>query len=370
MNATLESLAARLDRATTAKEVFGKFAGEEGLSQAYHRLARMAHPDAYTTAGDRSLAQRVFIRLGEWLARAKADLSPDAGEAGTPWDGYSIPLNSPRRAYMVSSAFTEEGPYLCYPCRFQEGEQTVQAELKIARDPRSNPLAQNEATSLRLLRQEGKEDRFAAYFPRLVDTFLIVDGGIQRQANVLESGRGWYTLADVSVDYPHGIDAKDMAWIWRRLLVALGAAHTKGIIHGAVLPENVSILPAEHGLRLDNWEFSARPAEGGFVTGIDARRYSWYPEELLSESIPTPGADLFLAARCMISLLGGDPIKNSDLPAPKAIQYFLKGCTLASTRTRPQDAWALKEEFDDVIERLWGKRAFHPFYMKSQPKNP
>jgi hypothetical protein len=36
--------------------------------------------------------------------------------------------------------------------------------------------------------------------------------------------------------YPRGIDAKDMAWIWRRVLLALDFAHTNKVIHGSVLP--------------------------------------------------------------------------------------------------------------------------------------
>jgi hypothetical protein len=46
-----------------------------------------------------------------------------------------------------------------------------------------------------------------------------------------------------------------------------------------------------------------------------------------------------------------------------AIQAFLKGCILPDRRA-PQNAWSLKEEFDELIERLWGKRTFHPFMMK------
>ena len=33
--------------------------------------------------------------------------------------------------------------------------------------------------------------------------------------------------------------------MWRRLLVAVGAAHRAGVIHGAVLPEHVMIHPPE-----------------------------------------------------------------------------------------------------------------------------
>ena len=41
--------------------------------------------------------------------------------------------------------------------------------------------------------------------------------------------------------YPDGVDPRDVAWMWRRLLVALGLAHRAGVVHGAVLPEHVLI---------------------------------------------------------------------------------------------------------------------------------
>jgi hypothetical protein len=368
MNANLENLAARLGRATTVEEIFGEISGEDGLQQAYHRLARQAHPDAYTSAEDRTLAQRVFPYLVEWLERAREKMF--AGAYGTGVERYPIPLRTRKRAYAVNGAYTEEDVYLRYPCRYIENEKAILAELRIVRDPRDNPLAMNEARSLHLLRPEGKEDKFAPYFPRLVDDFLLVDDGVERQGNICRRQLGWYTLAEVRAEYCSGIDPKDMAWIWRRLLVALGAAHAKGIVHGAVLPENVLILPAEHGLLLNNWAFSALIEGNGAIPGINAAYTTWYSEEVLNGGIFSPGADIFLAARCMIYLLGGDPTLNLPYPAPKVIQSFLKGCTLASPRARPQDAWALKEEFDDMLQQLWGKRAFHPFIMNSKPKYP
>ena len=53
-----------------------------------------------------------------------------------------------------------------------------------------------------------------------------------------------------------GVDPRDAAWMWRRLLVALGFAHRAGVLHGAVLPEHVLIHPGEHGLVLVDWCYS------------------------------------------------------------------------------------------------------------------
>jgi hypothetical protein len=61
--------------------------------------------------------------------------------------------------------------------------------------------------------------------------------GLQRRANVIGRLTGFRTLAQVRAAYPRGVDPRDAAWMWRRLLVAVGAAHRAGVIHGAVLPE-------------------------------------------------------------------------------------------------------------------------------------
>ncbi len=214
----------------------------------------------------------------------------------------------------------------------------------------------------------GKEaDTFSAYIPGLIDSFFYQEGGIDYHAIVFERYTGWYSLKEVRQAYPAGIDARDMAWIWRRLLVGLGFAHLNEIIHGAILPVNVRISPKQHGLMLEHWAFAAWSPEisGEQIAAVDPAYAGWYPGEVLRDETPLFGTDIGMAARCMIYLLGGDP-ESGWLPAsaPQPIQAFLKGCTLPGTRARPQDAWSLKEEFDDLLERLWGERKFHPFYMK------
>ncbi|MGH3238625.1 MAG: adenylosuccinate synthetase, partial [Streptosporangiaceae bacterium] len=59
--------------------------------------------------------------------------------------------------------------------------------------------------------------------------------GIQRHLNLIGRLTGFRSLAEVRAAFPAGIDPRDAAWMWRRLLVAAGAAHRAGVIHGAVL---------------------------------------------------------------------------------------------------------------------------------------
>jgi len=230
-----------------------------------------------------------------------------------------------------------------------------QGLLKLARDPADNDLMRREAAALTHL-YGAVDSRLRAYFPSLVEAQRRQDpsSGVRRRANVIGWLAGFRSLAEVRLAFPLGVDPRDAAWMWRRLLVALGAAHRAGVIHGAVLPEHVLIHPAEHGLVLVDWCYSGQgPAHR--VPAAVARYRDWYPPEVLSGRPAGPDADIWLATRCMTSLTGG------RLPSPMAA--FAAGCTLASPRRRPDDAWRLLAEFDDLLGRLYGPRTFRPFAM-------
>jgi len=233
--------------------------------------------------------------------------------------------------------------------------QAGQGLLKLARDPADNDLMRREAESLTQLRDQA-DARFGAYFPRLVQAGRHEDprSGIQRRANLIGALPGFRSLTDVRSAFPAGVDPRDAAWMWRRLLVAIGAAHRAGVIHGAVLPGHVMIHPAEHGLVLVDWCYSV-PAPGGRLRAVVRRYRSWYPPEVPAGQPAGPDLDIWLATRCMTELIG------ARVPPPMAA--FARGCLLASPARRPRDAWRLLAEFDELLERLYGPRTYRPFAM-------
>ena len=167
---------------------------------------------------------------------------------------------------------------------------------------------------------------------------------------------GFFTLAQVKAAYPDGLDPRDAAWMWRRLLVAIGLARQAGLIHAAVLPEHVLIHPGEHGLVLVDWCYSV-PAPAGRAVAVPGKYASWYPAEVLDRQPIGPDLDIYLATKCLTDLIG------DDLPPPLAA--FARGCTLPNRKRRPDDAWRLLGELDEVFERLYGARKFRPFTMPS-----
>ncbi|HET8846445.1 MAG TPA: hypothetical protein VFN35_33590, partial [Ktedonobacteraceae bacterium] len=240
--------------------------------------------------------------------------------------------------------------------------------LKVAFKPQDNDLVANEARILGHLRSTDNYEAGRHFASQLIDSFPYEERttGIVRQVTVLKYIDGLFSLKEVKEAYPHGVDVRDMAWMWRRLLVALDFAHKNSIIHGSVLPTHVLIHPEQHGLVLIDWSYAVfNPGvTHTWISALSTAYRAWYPEEVFAREEPQPGLDIFLAGKCMIELLGGDP-QQRTMPdrVPWQIQSHLKGCTLPRPSQRPQDARVLRQEFDELLERLWGPRTFHPFSM-------
>jgi hypothetical protein len=85
----------------------------------------------------------------------------------------------------------------------------------------------------------------------------------------------------------------------------------------------------------------------------------WYPPEVQKQQAALPGTDLFLAARCLIYLAGGDPVRDrmpDAVPAP--LRRFVRACLLEGVHMRPGDAWKLQDELDELLHGLYGPPKF------------
>ena len=318
---------ALIEAAKGPRDIFGDAPDDERDTSAdhahllYRRLARLIHPDV--TASDRR-ATRAFKKLSALWQQYRAG----AGDLFASGD--------------IANLLSAPAP--------QPWELAL---LKLARDPADGDLIAREAAALRWLATNG-DPQFRPYVPRLFGTRRYAGpatGGIRR-GNVLERLDGFISLEKVAMSFPGGLDPRDVAWIWRRVLVAIGFAHSVGLIHGAVLPPHVMIQPANHGLTLVDWCYSCGGPNPGNLPAAVARYRDWYPPELKPGYAPGADLDIYLATKTMLALIAS--------PVPGPLAAFAAGCTLPQ-RGRPTDAWDLLREFDDLIERMWGPRAFRPF---------
>lgn len=206
----------------------------------------------------------------------------------------------------------------------------------------------------------GADPKFVPYLPKFVSN-LMIDGEFATAFAHLD---GFYSLVDVKAHYPDGVDPRDMAWMFRRLLVVLGFTHKAEYLHGAVLPQHVMIHPEKHGLVLIDWTHAAHADEDSDESIDPVVAYKdWYPAEATTANCGTH-TDLYMAANLMSWLMGGDP-EAVVLPTGIEREYriFLSTLLNVDWRQRPADGWATMEHFDALIERLYGKRKFRPFHI-------
>lgn len=241
---------------------------------------------------------------------------------------------------------------ICNIYRCTIGASAQAGVFKIARTHHTNGHLANEVAVLRRLHAADDAGRFTPFLPAVVDTASYADegGGPARTAVVLRyhdgipGPRALYTLKEVRDAYPAGLDARDMAWMWRRLLTILGFSHQQRRVHGAVTPAHVLIEPQGHKLVLIGWcgavAFGDRPR---------LRPGAWRDWSRWEDGA-APRTDLSSAANSMRYLLSA--------PIEPAIERHLERAAESAV-----DGWQLLADFDRVIEALWGPRRFRPFVM-------
>lgn len=321
--------------ATRPEDVFGELKGspDEQLRIAratYRRLARVNHPDV-------SGSVELMARLNHLWSLCQRDIA--AGRYGR-----TFTLTTRTREYRVGRLVARGDVANVYDA----GDHVV----KIVRSPTNGELLLNEFRVLRRVRASDgvapdAHEKLRNFVPEPIETFRHSDvkTGKQRRVIVLKRpDEGFINLARVGHAFPSGINPRDMAWMMRRLLVTLGYAAEAGYVHGAVNPEHVLIHPEKHGLILWDWTLA-----GTIGAPLRARptRYSssmWYPpDEHLDTRVDVYGAQAAMRSVCR------------DVPRP--LNLFFQGMRLS----RVPHPWKLREELEELLERMWGPRRFRPF---------
>jgi serine/threonine protein kinase len=123
--------------------------------------------------------------------------------------------------------------------------------------------------------------------------------------------------------------------------------------------------------------------DGMFVKAISVPYREYYAPEILRKERPGPETDIYMAAKCAVALLGGNP-KTNQLPAninpagdfPNAavartrIQAFLQLSLLDARSKRLCDAYQVHEDFEALIHSLVGKPRYRQFSMPAAAGGP
>lgn len=347
---TFDELTQRIAQATDPADLFGAEACTDAaeLRRCYLRLAAILHPDLHP---DRiAEATAAFQRLQHWR---------DAAHRRLLMASTTLRITTRQRVYHCN-----EPPLsgdLCDLFPSTAGSERV--VVKIVRHARNNDLLQAEAKALRTFDRALSGQAVRAHFPSLVEDVLLPDSAeTQRRANILRFATGAVTLDAVIRAYPQGLHPADAAWMFNRLLAALAIAHGLGLVHGAVIPPHMAIFPADHNGMLFDWCYSVAPGE--LLKAVSLPYRTLYPPEVVARRPVSPSTDLFMAARCMALLLGGDA-SATRFPGvvPRPLQRLLRACLIPAPHRRPSDAWAVFDDLQALLRAHYGPPQFRPFAM-------
>ena len=282
----------------------------------------------------------------------------DAHKATTAWerlvaDEDGMVRNS--QSFIVGDRITSGDICDLYRC---VGQPVV---LKICRKRSDNDLMDAERGALDSIYPPGTvEERFYRYLPHIVAGFEWKG----HKAHVLPFFEGYITLDAILKAYPEGIDFRDWAWMYRRVLEGIGFVHQQGYIHGALTPAHVLVHPKQHGARIMDWCYSKPLGEP--LQAVPQTYQNFYPPEVFAKGATSVSTDLYLAAKTSMALLGGNPLRNT-FPAkvPEPLQEFLMRTLASNPARRPVNAWTYREDLGHLLEGLVGKPAYREFRMPS-----
>lgn len=333
-------------------ELFG--ADQENAKTVFRELSMIVHEDKVSKS-QKAIAHEVFIKLqGLW---SKAEKAIEDGNYGKE----STKLISKKESYEINiPAWTGD---LCnlYRC----GKKVV----KIAFSPLANSFLENEVKALQLLNNSKNAEKVIDnHIPLLTDSFVVQNGKERLRVNVLDQVKtplstGCISLEDVIKFYPDGVELKTAAWMFRRLLSAIGGCHANDIVHGAVLPSHFLICPdnpdgtkrndTHNGILID---FSYSVKRGETIKAISPKWKTFYPPEVLNKKEASRGTDVYMAAFCLKYLLGKQNI-------PKSVDGFVKACMIENVNRRPKEAFDLYNEFAELLKPIFGPPKFHAFVL-------
>ncbi|MEO7330853.1 MAG: inactive serine/threonine-protein kinase VRK3 [Minicystis sp.] len=224
--------------------------------------------------------------------------------------------------------------------------------LKLADDAADNDLVQTERRVLSLLTSTPSPQQ--KHLPVVLDQ---VESGDGRQGTVFERFDG-LDLCTLRERLPEGLPERHLIWILRRTLSVLGLAHARGILHGNIEPAHIVVRPRDHNVWLCDWCWAiVEPKRTGQTFRCLNEDYS--PPEARERKPPLPSSDLYSLGKTMIYAAGGDPVeKTLPVSMDERVQRFLKFFAYESPLGRPQDAWDMYKQVDNLRKEVFGTHEF------------
>lgn len=304
----------------------------------FRKFARQCHPDLFETDDLKNKAEKAFIHL----TRLKNNLlHPKPQQDHT--------LQSKKHTYTLdmSKRIVVDNTFSYIPSHYDAGHENVWAVL--TDNVADNDLMLNYTQKIKALQEVPEE--FKLFFPQRLESFTYRDPqNKEHPVAITQRDVNFVPLSNVLTEYPQGISGRNVSWIFRRMLTALGNAHDEGIVHGAPTLDSFWIDAENHGLILDNWGYAVNSGES--LVAVPQQHKSLYPEYALTKGAVESKLDITLAAKTANSLLSED--------GPVQLRSFFNGCQLNYVPTAAE----LLGEFDTLLQRIYGKPKFSELTLK------
>ncbi len=356
MDTELVTFHAVIVKARHCEDVFGALTGDRARQHQqaktlYHKFASLVHEDRHVgDAAAITLAHEAMSLLSTFWRAARDKIQHGTyGTKGVPTSAAVIA--GPKRKYTIAEAIGSGDLANVYAGADDLGAPVI---VKMSRHATVNDLLANEArVSVDLAL--GASTSYGRFFPRLLAAFKVKDHlRVVRHVNVFADSRDGsiFTLNDLVANFPRGIDLRHFVWIFKRLLSMLGYAHGRGWVHGAVLPTHVLVRPADHSILLVDWSYACKAGERVLALSPGYRAY--YAPEIINRAKATPATDLYMAAKCMEYVLGGEVAL--DVPTP--FLSLVDACLLPNPNRRMADAFGAYDVLDRAAKAVYGPAKF------------
>lgn len=239
--------------------------------------------------------------------------------------------------------------------------------VKVARNEFDNDLLKSEGEVLKDLVPKLK-DSWSYFVPQILDSFKTDSDGVW--CNILEFFPGFLDVESIR-RLSTGVDGRTLVWMYKRLLGLLSWVHKYKIIHGAILPPHIMYFPdgsikdeRTHTVRVIDWAYAIDYTKTHKLSAWVPDYKDFYPDEVLNKKSIEPSSDLYMAAKTMLYLCGGNVAANkfpSRIPAQLA--RCICKCLESNPRRRPQTAGEHYDELKDVAVSVYGKPKFHEFNL-------
>ncbi len=324
-----------IEKTTNVQELFGK--NEKRAKNIYRRYARMVHPDMFSLDNEKAQAEKSFKKLNNlWDTYCHK-----SGSIPSPAKPKKNTIKTRKREYSLGEKVEGDPFYNRFNATYDDGHIPVMA--LITANNTDSDLAENHIEKIQEIKDKVSPD-YLGFYPHFVEAFKYTDGGTTHQGIIQTRHDEFVPFSEIMEKYPNGINGRNLAWIFKRMLVAVGNVHEIGLVHGAIGLDSFYVNAPDHGVILDDWQYARH--NGETLVAVPEKLRSEYPEKYLKKAELSHSLDINLCAKLALKLLSDDE--------PKQLRIFLKVCLKEKTMTAKE----LLYEFNLLLERLYGPPKF------------